>query len=425
MPRQSTGTVRILNNDDGHPQWHAKWTRADGSRSDWLPLKPTIALDDIGAARREAARLAPRVRLESVAKVGDETVEAYAKRWLDDRDGRVDSIRDDRSRMRDHVLPTLGPLDVRTFGREDVERVRDLLDDKIAKGDLAWKTVASIWTLVTNMCDDTVNAKKRALRVRSDNPCRDVKPPERGERRARQYLFPSEFVKFVSCEQVPLRWRRAVALAIYTYTRDGELRVLRWDGGDVDLEHGVLSITRAYNRRAKTVKGTKTGDWRRFALEPNVLPLLQALHGEKKGEGVVIDLPSERAMARNLRRWLWKANVRRPELHVGTPTRKPLTWHDLRATGATWMAVRGDDPLKIKQRCGHRTFSTTELYVREAEAVREGFGDPFPALPAALLGIAPNRPGRFSRSRSSQKQAVLGGVDGTRTRGLRRDRPAL
>jgi len=128
------------------------------------------------------------------------------------------------------------------------------------------------------------------------------------------------------------------------------------------------------------------------------------------------DLPSERAMARNLRRWLWKANVRRPELHVGTPTRKALTWHDLRATGATWMAVRGDDPLKIKQRCGHRTFSTTELYVREAEAVREGFGDPFPALPAALLGIAPNRPGRFSRSRSSQKQAVLGGVDGTRRR---------
>src|SRR5580692_3892385 len=54
-------------------------------------------------------------RLPDVAKAGDETVEAYAKRWLDDRAGRVDSIRDDRSRMRDHVLPTLGPLDVRTF----------------------------------------------------------------------------------------------------------------------------------------------------------------------------------------------------------------------------------------------------------------------------------------------------------------------
>jgi integrase len=425
MPRQSTGTVRILNNDDGHPQWHAKWTRADGSRSEWLPLSPKIAIYDTAGARREAARLAPRVRRESVGKASTETVEAYSKRWLDDRDGRVNSIRDDRSRMRDHVLPTLRALDVRTFARDDIEHLRDLLDDKITKGDLAWKTVASVWTLVTSMCDDMLNAKKRELRVRSDNPCRDVKPPERGERRARQYLFPSEFLTFVSCERVPLRWRRAVALAIYTYTRDGELRVLRWDGGDVDLEHGVLSITRAYNRRTATVKGTKTGHSRRFAIEPNLLSLLQAMHDEREGKGVVIDLPSERAMARNLRRWLWKANVHRPELHEGSPTRKSLTWHDLRATGATWMAVRGDDPLKIKQRCGHTTFSTTELYVREAEAVREGFGDPFPALPPALLGIAPNRPGRFSRSRSSQKQAVLGGVDGTRTRGLRRDRPAL
>jgi hypothetical protein len=91
-------------------------------------------------------------------------------------------------------------------------------------------------------------------------------------------------------------------------------------------------------------------------------------------------------MSRGLRRWLRVAKVDRAALHIGTPTQKALTWHDLRATGLTWMAVRGDDPLKIRQRAGHSTFSTTELYVREAEAVREGFGDPFPVLPETLLG---------------------------------------
>jgi hypothetical protein len=40
-----------------------------------------------------------------------------------------------------------------------------------------------------------------------------------------QYLYPSEFLQFVSSEGIPLRWRRAVTLAIYTYTRDAELRV--------------------------------------------------------------------------------------------------------------------------------------------------------------------------------------------------------
>jgi hypothetical protein len=80
------------------------------------------------------------------------------------------------------------------------------------------------------------------------------------------------------------------------------------------------------------------------------------------------------------------------------------------------MAVRGDDPLKIKQRCGHTTFSTTELYIREAESVREGFGQVFPTLPACLLGIAPKSPGAIFPSRSSQKQATWIGVDGTLTR---------
>jgi hypothetical protein len=117
----------------------------------------------------------------------------------------------------------------------------------------------------------------------------------------------------------------------------------------------------------------------------------------------------------------WKAGVRRPELHEGSPTRKPLTWHDLRATGATWMAVRADDPLKIKQRCGHTTFTTTEIYIREAEAVREGFGEVFPVLPKVLIQFRADQ----NRSLRSSLKGLLGGVDGTRTRGLRRDRPAL
>jgi hypothetical protein len=95
----------------------------------------------------------------------------------------------------------------------------------------------------------------------------------------------------------------------------------------------------------------------------------------------------QRNMARKLRRYLKIAGVTRPELHEGSPTRKQLTWHDLRATGITWMAIRGDDPLKIKQRAGHTTFSTTERYIRQAEAVREGFGEVFPELPECL-GVA-------------------------------------
>jgi hypothetical protein len=46
------------------------------------------------------------------------------------------------------------------------------------------------------------------------------------------------------------------------------------------------------------------------------------------------------------------------------------------------MVVRGDDPLKIRHRAGHTDFATTQRYIRLAEALREGFGTPFPALPS-------------------------------------------
>lgn len=386
--RPPTGSLQWTQDKRGVWRWHARISLTDGSRP-LVPLDPAIPQDDRVRAQACATETSAYYREHGYTSEGRrlETVETYVKRWLADRAGRIHSIRDDRGRMTLHVLPLIRRLDVRTFGRDDVERVRDALDGKIERQELSWKTAANCWTLLTTMCSDMVAHKRRELRVREDNPCTNVRAPERGSNKAKQYLYPSEFLKLASCAKVPLRWRRAVALAIYTYLRDGELRVLTW-AGDVDLAHGVLSITRAYNRRKPgETKGTKSGDARRFAIEPNLLPLLQAMHRETRGAGKVIRLPSERAMARNLRRWLWKAGVRRAELHKGTPTRKHLTWHDLRATGATWMAVRGDDPLKVMQRCGHRDFGTTQTYIREAEAIREGFGEVFPALPEGLFGL--------------------------------------
>lgn len=64
---------------------------------------------------------------------------------------------------------------------------------------------------------------------------------------------------------------------------------------------------------------------------------------------------------------------------------KPIRFHDLRATGLTWMAVRGDEPLRIMQRAGHSSFATTQIYIREAESHGHSFGQPFPTLPATLL----------------------------------------
>jgi integrase len=204
--------------------------------------------------------------------------------------------------------------------------------------------------------------------------------------------------------------------------------VLQWN----DLEHGVINIVRAYNRRKPGEMGERRA--RRRAASPSS-PTCDPCSTHCAGRARVrgwssTSRASERVIARNFRRWLWKANVRRPALHEGTPTSKNITWHDLRATGATWMAVRGDDPLKIKQRCGHASFATTEIYIRKPESVREGFGEVFPALPSELLepiggGLEEVWQNPNSPALDIGNAYVFCGVDGTRTRGLRRDRPAL
>ncbi len=65
-------------------------------------------------------------------------------------------------------------------------------------------------------------------------------------------------------------------------------------------------------------------------------------------------------------RWLLRAGVTRTKLHNSTPTRKAITVYDLRATGITGLAIRGDEPLRMMRRAGHRNFATTQGYIRAA-----------------------------------------------------------
>ncbi len=278
---------------------------------------------------------------------------------------------------------------MREVTRVDLVGFVERLDRKVRAGDYGWKTALHVWSNVRTMFRDACGSKLRELRIRDDNPAIGVQAPDRGVSKSKQYLYPSEFLTLVSCERVPLRWRRVFALGAYCYARPGELEALRWE--DVDLEHGVMHIHRAVDcvRAPGVVKSTKTKLARKVPIEPALLPMLTAMHAECRGKGRVISMPSDSERPRKLRKYLARAGVERAELFKTEATRRAITFYDAtRATGITWMAVRGDDPLKIMQRAGHTTFDTTMIYIREAENVRAGFGDPFPPLPAALLGTS-------------------------------------
>ena len=125
-------------------------------------------------------------------------------------------------------------------------------------------------------------------------------------------------------------------------------------------------------------------------------------------------MPKDDERATTLRVHLLAADVTRADLHKNDDHRKHLTFHDLRATGITWAAVRGDNPLRIKQRAGHSGFATTEMYV--AENLGRDSAHPFPSCRPSSPGVSV--PFRRFGSKTPQKHPAISGADGDRTRDL-------
>jgi integrase len=387
MGRAATGTVHRYapaKAGERHGHYVVRLTAPDGTRPlvhlDSSPRSPQAETRarETAAHLAEGGRMPVPTRRHGTTKAG--TVAEWFGRWLQHREtAGLASVATDRGRYDVHVAPVLGHLAMRAVTRRDVEGLVEALDAKVRTGSLAWKSAANVWTLVTKAFDDACASKALALRVLEQNPAAAVRGPDRGDHRAKAYLYPSEFSAVMACEAVPLAWRRAIAVATCLYVRAGELRALTWAA--VDVERGLVHVHCAKDRAGK-IKPTKTGVARRVPIEPVLLPVLRAMQAEG---GPVVALPDDRHLARALRGILRTAGVDREDLHADDATRKPMTWHDLRATGLTWLAVRGDDPLKIMRRAGHTSFATTQLYVREAEAIRDGFGVPFPALSDSCL----------------------------------------
>jgi len=367
--------------------WIARSLLSSGGRG--RVRMPGIAEHETERAHAKARQVAQEVLAGGyVPAEAADTVNEWFELWAEAREEKgLRSVRNDRGRYSKWVAPVIGTKAIATVARRDIEEVVQALDRSVRAGEFGWKTAINVWGVLTKMMADACRSKVLSLRCRDDNPARDVEGPDRGVERSGPYLFPSEFLALMHCDRVPVRWKRIFMLSTYLYVRGGELAALEWNS--VNFDNGYILIHQAIDSETGEVKSTKTKDTRKVPIERNLYPLLQQMHEEAGGEGKVITaMPPGSDWAKRLRKYLGWAECDRADLlpPPDDKTRRQIDFHDLRHTGITWRAVRGDDPKKIQRAAGHDDQRTTDRYINEAETFEgASYGEPFPSVPLSLL----------------------------------------
>ncbi len=420
MPREATGSVTYVPTNSKTPGHYKARISLPGGKRTWRHFAACDESPENEAkARKLAADISNGIRERNLvgaaadAAPAGETVKAYMARWNKYRErSGPDTWKDNEGHCRNYIEPELGHLRMVDVTPDHVRDLVGVLNQKVADKRIRSGTAIHVWNTLSVLFKDAMDADQRALRVLKANPTAGVRGPKRQRAKSRQWVYPNEFARLLACEAVPLDWRELYAVTAYTYMRYGELGALHWQ--HVDMEHGAISIVQNFKRREGKAGVTKSDDARVIPIHPNLRPLLQRM-GERCGwKGPVFRemeiigradlrgrkrerrsehrrLPADAVcgipekVAEPFRLHLREAGITRAGLLEATPTTDPITFHDLRASGVTWAALEGTDPLKIEQRCGHSDLKTTQRYIRRAEVIGRNVGEPFPALPDCLV----------------------------------------
>ena len=337
-----------------------------------------------------------------------ETCDLYFERFAAHRFaiGRVRRIRDLESAWKTWISPKIGLIPIATVTRDHVEDVRDALDTELAKrkkkgspASLSGARARNVWSVLSSMTVEACASKKRDMRVRADNPCGTVQPPDETDARAKTFIYPSEFLTLASCTAIPLDWREAYAVACYLYLRSGEVRALVWS--DVDFQAGVVHVTKAYDEDSQSVKAPKTRKGvRDVPRAPALVPLLKATHDRNGApHGAVVPLMesvSERRRAGHMRKHFVAAKIDRARLTEQSATTMQINFRSWRNAGITRLALDGVDLAKMQRRAGRERIETTSAHVNAAEDLTGSIGMPFPRCRRRSC-----RPIQRSKSRSA------------------------
>ena len=174
-------------------------------------------------------------------------------------------------------------------------------------------------------------------------------------------------------------WYPIWAFAICTGMRSGELMALQWK--DIDLEKGIITVSKSYNTARRTIKSTKAGYWRTVPVSNDLKTVILELRkGDPNPEDFVLE-----------RHYAWKngqaGEVLRQYLKdLGIESN--IVFHSLRACFATHMLASGANQATVMKIGGWKDIKTFQIYVRLAGVEVKGATDILDVMPQEVDDVS-------------------------------------
>jgi integrase len=383
---------------DGNKRYRARWTGVDGrARSRSFVLKKD--------AERVVLEQRRRASLGTLYQAPPETLGVFAAGWLERYALRVRPSTLARVRQ---VLPHLDVL--RAVALDEIRPAA--VEDHVAA--LARRAPRQAELALRVLKQVLANAKERGHLV--DEGVFRVKAPRRDQPEMR-FLDWDEVEELAANTVAP--YGNMVMLAALTGLRQGELFALR--DRNLDLEAKTVRVENG-TYAGELVPVKTRASRRRVDLSSTAVRVVRRqLLARKPNElGLVFPSPEGRILNDdNFRHRVFSPAVRRTKL-------AGFRFHDLRHTYAALMVAAGAHPKYLQAQMGHSSISVTlDLYGHLFPDANRGVLDALDAL------TAPSTPHRKTTPKNTPNEKVPAsgdfgdGSDGTRTRDLRRDRPAF
>jgi integrase len=306
-----------------------------------------------------SAALAAQIRAERVRAVrhGDELPrkrkeitfgQAWEKydEWLDIGKKRP---RDDRLLYKNHLKEPLEDISLSKISPLDLEKLK--ID--LTKKGLAPASVKHCLILVRQVINKAIAWDL----WHGENPMKKVATPKLANRRER-YLNPDEAQRLLASLSIHShQWYCIALMSLHTGMRAGEIFALRW--GHIDLDNSLIHIA-----------DPKNNESRKAYMTPTLKAVIQGLES-----GPMEDLVFKSSRGEQIKEVsdTFPKVVDKLGFNDGiTDRRQKVTFHTLRHTFASWLALEGTPILTIKELLGHKSLAMTERYSHLSPGHKQG-----------------------------------------------------